>query len=462
MKLFFEILKKEGIITRKCVNSSKIENLSITKIIDLAQIISNSIEESNRDASRSIFRYSASSHLSGGRDFCDSLDCRIQRLDELARFATLYSDQVYIHNFFSDYKHFTGNDDEIERININNIFYQDVYLINRYKILFEEGFFTIFTSPEHICEDCLANSFLGHDAEKKLLKGCQWLANDIFQNTSLLFEFINGEQSILRCVNSRDYFDHGELSQVLPGIPQEVASKPRIMSQATKGKLVFLGQNIRKSLHVHNQIAEIVTNNIAYEIAKSQSLNTTLLTNKSFFPSFLNASSSNSDLEHRNLIAMKYLSSIVPFSEDIELKELIKLRNRESLSFVNYRKSLNEAIDELRSSRTVFTEREARVLYSDVVAPNLASLEISINDAKKHLRIQPIRSSIALAGVLSFGFYSGFIPADMIEIVKLLGLGKVAIDLQKEILALSDADKNIRNEGLYFLWKVQEKSKTNK
>jgi SpoVK/Ycf46/Vps4 family AAA+-type ATPase len=231
------------------------------------------------------------------------------------------------------------------------------------------------------------------------------------------------------------------------------------MSQAIQGQLVPLGQNIRKRLKVHDELAEIVGNNIAYEIAKAQSLNTTLLTSKSFFPCFLNAISNNPDIEQRNLIAMQHLSSIVPFAEDIEIKELVKLRERESLSFINYRKALNDAIDELRSSKTVFTEREARVLYSDVIAPNLASLERSVNDAKKHLRVQPIRSTIALVGVVSFGLYTGFIPTEMLEIAKLLGLGKIAIDLQKEILALRDTEKTIRSEEFYFLWKVRRKSK---
>lgn len=231
------------------------------------------------------------------------------------------------------------------------------------------------------------------------------------------------------------------------------------MTQAIQGQLVPLGQNIRRRLKIHDELAEIVTNRIAYEIAKAQSLNTTLLTSKSFFSSFLNAISNNPDIEQRNLIAMQHLSSIVPFAEDIEIKELVKLRERESLSFINYRKALNDAIDELRSSKTVFTEREARVLYSDVIAPNLASLERSVNDAKRHLRVQPIRSTIALVGVVAFGLYTGFIPTEMIEITKLLGLGKIAIDLQKEILALRDAEKTIRNEGFYFLWKVQRKSK---
>lgn len=187
-------------------------------------------------------------------------------------------------------------------------------------------------------------------------------------------------------------------------------------------------------------------------------MNTSLLTSRPFYTSFLNAISDTPEIEKRNSIASRHLASIVPFVEDVKLEELLKLREREALAFDNYRRALNDAISNFTSSKTTFTERDAKTLYSDVIAPGLSSLERRVKEGKRHLRTQPIRSTFALFGVIAFGVYTGFVPTEMIEIAKLLGLAKVSMDIQKEVLALKDAEKTIRNEDLYFLWRVKRKA----
>lgn len=459
MRAYFDILRKNDILSRKGIRVSTIESLSRTQIIDLATELKTATEAPTRTPSKHTFTHSTSAHLSGGRDLCDSLDCRLSRLDELARFSLLYSDQVYIHNFFADYEHSKEDNGQQNEPELKQHFYQDVFLTVRYKPLFERGYIIPFNPPTHICESCLANSFLGRDADKKLGKGYKWLAKDMFSNTSLHFEIRDNHYCVLRCAGSNRYFDHVELSPMFEEVPEPLASMAKLMARAKRGESVPLGQALRKRLGIHYELADIAVNNISYEIAKAQSLNTTILTSKSFFPPFLGAMSDNPDIERRNSIAMRYLTSIVPFVEDVEISELIKLRERENLSFTAYRAALNNAIDEFKSSRAMFNERDARALYADVIAPRLSSLEHRVKDARRHLRVQPIRTTIALAGVIAFGLYTGFIPTEMVEIAKLLGLGKIAMDIQKEVMALKDAERDVRNEDLYFLWKVQRKAK---
>ena len=456
MDIYFEILGKNNIVSRRGVNRSVIESLSAAQIIDLAESLKEATEVPTRNPSKTIFTHSTSSGLSGGRELCDSLDCRLTRLDELARFALLYSDQVYIHNYFSDYEHY--REGEVSESDLKEHFYQDVFLTVEYQPLFEKGFLIPFTPPEHICQDCLADSFLGHDAERRLQKGYKWLAKDIYEHTSLYLELDETGWFRLKNVGSRQYFDHFELHQLLEVIPRIFASKPKTVAKVMRGESVPIGKKDQKRLKIHNELAAVVVNNIAYEISKTQALNTSLLTGREFYGSFLSAISDASEIENRNSIAMQHLSSIVPFVQDVEIKELLKLRQRETSAFESYRRSLNEAIAEFISSKAAFSERDAKAMYSDVIAPGLSSLEGRVQDAKRHLRIQPIRSTLALVGVIAFGLYTGFIPTEMVEIAKLLGLARVSMDIQKEILSLRDAEKTIRSEDLYFLWRVQKKA----
>src|SRR5262249_27371069 len=101
--------------------------------------------------------------------------------------------------------------------------------------------------------------------------------------------------------------------------------------------------------------------------------------------------SNNQDIERRNSIACKYLSSMVPFVEDVAIADLIKLRNREEDAFIRYRRALNQAIDEFKEGGT-FTERDARTLYSDVIARRLSSLEQGMKDARGDLLRKPLVS----------------------------------------------------------------------
>jgi hypothetical protein len=459
MDIYFDILRKNNIVSRRGVNRSVIDSLSAAQIIDLAQGLKEAIEVPTRNPSKTIFSHSTSSGLSGGRELCDSLDCRLGRLDELARFALLYSDQVYIHNYFSDYEHY--RDSDISESELREHFYQDVFLTVEYKPVFEKGYIIPFTPPEHICQSCLAGSFLGHDAEWKLQKGYKWLAKDIFEHTSLYLELHENGWFCLKNVGTRQYFDHFELSQLLEEMPGILASRPKTVAKVMRGESVPIGKTVQKRLKIHNELAALVVNNIAYEISKTQALNTSLLTGREFYGSFLSAISDASEIENRNSAAMQHLSSIVPFVQDVEIKDLLKLRQRETLAFESYRRSLNEAIGEFLSRKTAFSEREAKTLYSDVIAPGLSSLEGRVQEAKRHLRIQPIRSTLALVGVIAFGLYTGFIPTEMVEIAKLLGLARVSMDIQKEVLSLSDAEKTIRSEDLYFLWRVQNKARMN-
>src|SRR5215216_3414888 len=49
------------------------------------------------EKSTSIFDFVANSSLSGGRFPCFGPECRLSRVDDVARFAALYSDYVLIH-----------------------------------------------------------------------------------------------------------------------------------------------------------------------------------------------------------------------------------------------------------------------------------------------------------------------------------------------------------------------------
>ena len=150
---------------------------------------------------------------------------------------------------------------------------------------------------------------------------------------------------------------------------------------------------------------------------------------------------------------------MVPFVEEVPLKNLIKLRNREEDAFITYRLALNTAIETVLSSKDNFTGEDARSIYADIIDPNLAELEKKINMAKKGIVSKPLRSLVGVVGAVSFGILTGLIPQDVASIAKALGVVKFGSDIIQQTMALNDEEDQIKNEQYYFLWKVRKKLK---
>ena len=106
-----------------------------------------------------------------------------------------------------------------------------------------------------------------------------------------------------------------------------------------------------------------------------------------------------------------------------------------------------------------FTEKQAREIYSDLIETRLASLDKRVKVAKKDLLKKSVRSVVAVAGVISFGLYSGFISGETAELIKTLGLAKIAYDVVEKSIPIGEAKSAIKSDDLYFLWKAKKLAK---
>ena len=155
-------------------------------------------------------------------------------------------------------------------------------------------------------------------------------------------------------------------------------------------------------------------------------------------------------------MAQRYLTSVVPFAGDVDISDVLKLREREPEAFILYRQALTKAIREVRDKKGTFRERDAQQLYSDVIEPNLARLDAGIVAAKRGLRKSVRRNILGWTAALSFGVYAGFVSKDLAAIAGALGLTKVIADLANLAMTKSDGEEAIRSEEMYFLWKMRK------
>lgn len=217
--------------------------------------------------------------------------------------------------------------------------------------------------------------------------------------------------------------------------------------------------SLAKKLQLQRKFSGMIANSATFGILSSEILKTSFLTDNPLDISFLKTISNNPDIDARNNIAFEHLSSMVPFVGDIRIPDLLKLRNREEEAFLNYRKALNKAVGEFTSRDAAFTKKQAREIYSDVIEPRLAALDQRVKVAKKDLLKKGIRSVATVAGVISFGLYSGFFSAETAELIKNLGLAKIVYDAAQTAIPIGEAKSAIKTDDLYFLWKAKKLAK---
>lgn len=248
------------------------------------------------------------------------------------------------------------------------------------------------------------------------------------------------------------YEGNNRIRDVLKGMP-------RLLSQLENSEAVRLSSSLANKLQVQRRFASTVANSATFGILSSKILRTSFLTDNPLDISFLRTVTNSPEINSRNQIAFKHLTSMVPFVEDVRLRDLLKLRKREEEAFLNFRKAINQAISDFRSLSSNFSEKDARQVYSDVIQPRLAALDKRVNVAKRDLLKKGIRSVATAVGIISFGLYSGLFSEETAELIKTLGLAKIAYDVGQAVIPVGEAKSGIKTDDLYFLWKAKKLAK---
>lgn len=451
MKKLIHLLKSRDLISNSGVNVRTIKALSLSGLVDLAIEIENIIRSSHKPIKNSIFSHSASLGLGGSALECNSVLCRLERINKLARFSLMYSDKVIISSFFTDYKVIPSKyflDQARQR------FYEDLTVLFEIKEAISNGLIQFFSPEIDVCFTCQAKQFLGKEAASRFSMSYEALQNAFLENMNVTCEKDQDEYEF-SCNGTYPYFDH-EFLQIADKLHPEICKRPRILKNIESGRPVNISKTLIKKMELHISYAHLVATNSIYGLSTSKCLNTSFLTENELHLSLLNSLQPNDEVSRRNLIAAKHMTSIVPFVEDVDINNLVKLRTRENESFLIYRKALTQAINEFAKSSKTFSEKDAKSLYADVISPTLAELDQKVIKAKKDLIRKPARSLTGVVGAISFGLLTGIIPPDITPIASALGLAKFGADFIKDVMATGDKEDVIREHQYYFLWKVRQ------
>lgn len=457
MSSLIEKMKESNFIKNGEVNLDLIHKLPVKKLVKFAEdsIILTSIDQ--KPENENFFSLSSSLPLSGGREGCCELTCRKNRLRNLSQFAALYSDKIYIKNYMSSYAdnfHTTADFDEYE---FKSDFADDIVLFNMISPLLRDGIIVPITPPTNYCPHCLAEKFIGKNKGELIDKETKRVSKELFDKITVsVYKEENFYHIHVKGLENITF--HGEAVYFNDTPPPFLHNNPRLLAKLENGEAIELSTKNKKQSAVHEALSSELFESIVFELITAQCLKTSFLTDSTYQIDILN-NISKPNISMKNKIIQNNISTLVPFANDIDIADLLKLRNREYESFIMFRKAMNDAITTCKNWNGSFTDQNAKEIYSDIIRPQLAKLDMKVKTAKKDLVKSSYRKGLAWTATISFGIYSGFIPSNLAAAATVLGFSKVAADFLETAMNKADSEDNIRNEDMYFLWKVRQLKK---
>jgi hypothetical protein len=135
---FFELLENTGLIRDEVVDADKIAHAKVSTLVEIAEQSAELTSADRLTSESSIFAHSASLSLGATRAYCSAETCRItetcriNRAYELAQFALLYSDRVYIKNFLADHAPNATRRRVSSDTRFRDYFCQDIRILNEF------------------------------------------------------------------------------------------------------------------------------------------------------------------------------------------------------------------------------------------------------------------------------------------------------------------------------------------
>jgi hypothetical protein len=259
MNSLSDFFHKQDLIRKYSIRLKTLNRLSLADMIDLAQEVEDILKNQGYRPASSKFQHAASLTLGGGTEECSSLECRLKRVEELARFALMYSDKVYVHNMFGRYSHLDGDMDEEQ---LRMLLHDDLQVFLKLSSLIESGLVTLFEPPTHICSSCLAENQFGPKASQKLKSERKYLSSNYFGKMTVQLSIDDDGVLNYDCEAPKPFFPHEGMVLSSDSVPDSLAAMPRVMARLMQGELVIASKVLRKKLGLYERFAQDVISNL--------------------------------------------------------------------------------------------------------------------------------------------------------------------------------------------------------
>ena len=461
MKKVFDLLRRKGLTNHEKIEDAIMYKWSLKDILDLNESLLDVIEiqpEGNNDITN--FNFVANSSLSAQISGpCVELNCRLRRADRLARFAALYSDRIYVQNYFDQYpQKIPHMPTEWLDETLRTQFAGDLEVLLALKPLLESGIVCLVKHPAfHICPSCLEKSLPAlAETRKTLEKQIQVISDNYLEHTSavLNLDYPFPYECCIDLKGPDDLFENGESSEVRadPWLLKKVNSARR----RTKAQEIRLSKKELKRAGIIEDELRKVTMDILLQHFCSRFLNAKYLTDRDIDVQLLDSLTYDDDFKAYNEVARSRLLYELPVLDDVPLDFLLAVRKNEHEAFLVYRNTISQVIREYLSQRRHISDQDAQQIYEDIIYPRLCELNAKVTSIKSSAWNAFKRDIAITSTVAVLGMYSGILPLEMKAIVAGLGGLNAAKDTLKLLGRSITTPDEIRSDNFYYLWKVSK------
>lgn len=392
------------------------------------------------------FSFIANSSLSGGRHPCSAAGCRFSKLEQLATFSALYSDEVYIQNPFEQIVlNGPKNINFMSRQEIIAGIYNYLYL----KPLIKKGIIKYALNKVNLCHNhglSLASPLSAklQNKEKELY---ELIHEELIDKCKVSFDVTTDGTPFFEVQGPDSFVEHGIMYfHLMPPVGEFIESlcskslpyifsKKEIIQEKVLDVIITPIIEDLSEQEWHSKFygtSYLCDNQTQIKIATS----TNPVTYKA------NSTSFDSAVEH-------YLPTI----QSKNLETMLNIREKEEDAFKVYRDKVNALIKKSGS----WEKNEIAEIFRDQILPEINTIEKKVSDWKKKSR-SAIKDKIIIgSGAVSFGLYSGILPSDLSHLLAAVGGGaaivSTVVDYTKTIRGKSEARAN----DYYFLWQMKNK-----
>lgn len=455
----YNLLAKMGLDNESTIEKKIKHDMSLDEIFKLNEEINSKIEPVKvRNEELPNYNFAINGEL-GGQDYggCSGIDCRLERVNELNRFASLWADKVYIHSYFDKHKIMSEGEqaskDPRAEASFRESYAGHLKCFNKLKPLVEKGIVEVI-GGHGVCPTCYAEkTYEIDDIRDVLSKHVEELAGRYRENIhGVLLRDKESEELGLYTVALKvpeDIDRHGEAMWLGPRIPKRLEKK-----LITGGKEIVLSKRELKEIRIPESRIMQLVNSVLFSqvLAKAHGLDTSFCTNSHLEVKLMNyISNSEKDID-RNQVLQRELACELPILTGIPLEYLLEIREKNHEAFLVYRDAIKAVINDYLSQD--LNNEEVKELYGDVILPKINSLNSEIKVIKERARRNLRLDIIVLVTFGTFGLLSNTLTA---QIPFLAASGLSALEIARNIYNSIGTPDKIKRNDFYFLWKLSRK-----
>lgn len=455
----FDLLRRKG-ITHPESAQSVLERYRLPQLVDLDRELAETAEAAAEEARETEnqddvtgFDFWPNSDLTAALGGCQEPPCRSQRLERLARFATMWADSIYIPSYFGLVS------EEASEPTWRQWLLGSISGLLRVEPGLRAGILRLAPRQFRLCPSCHPQV----DAEMRqvtqvLARAERSMQSSYRDRIKVTFEARPGLGYIVAVSGPDDLLSHGWVGFVTdPSIHKPPEWLPRtIRKRAELGERVTydvpparLRQSGALKRVIHSIAEDVFNQHLACRLR-----GTKYLTHRPVDTAFLSAINDNDNFAAWNAVLAQHLRYEMPLLTGVPLPELINLRTHDYEAFQVYRDTMKEIINKHIVNKPAITGTEAKDIYDDIVRPQLHKMNQKLRAAKDKLSNKLRRDVLIAGGVVALGLTTGIVGPG------LAALGAAAVT-GKNILEQRDASDELKSDNLYFLWKASQKSSRN-